>query len=166
MADTSAHAWFATQRPVASWRVWADIAQRWLALLGFLASLLDGFYGALGFGNLMGEVGDPAQAFVPHAIWGQVLEGIAVLLFVLGLIAASGWKAWVIPLALFGLAFFVQGLLIDLGFGGRLYVLLHVVTGILIIVGFGYLFGNRTRHPLSARGIRGRRGQSATTVTG
>ena len=151
MTETSAVARLSTQAPVASWRVWADVTQRWLALLGFLASLLDGFYGAQGFVNLISEVGDPALVFVPHVIVGQILYGVAALLFVLGLIAGSGWKAWVMPLVLFALAFVVQGLLLDLGFGGRSYLFLHVVSGILIIVGFGYLFGNRMRHPLARR---------------
>ena len=152
MTETSAVARLSTQAPVASWRVWADVTQRWLALLGFLASLLDGFYGAQGFVNLISEVGDPALVFVPHVIVGQILYGVAALLFVLGLIAGSGWKAWVMPLVLFALLFLVQGLISAMDH--RLHALVHGLTGILIMVGFGYLFGNRLRHPLSAR-VRG-----------
>jgi uncharacterized membrane protein YgdD (TMEM256/DUF423 family) len=141
-----------TARPVAGWRVVCDSIFRWLALLGLVLSLLQVAFAALGFWGAEEKPGDQAwgmAAFEPHAINGMVLYAIAALLFVLGLLAMSGWKSWVIPLILFALLYFVQGLLVGLGFEvSKWYGFLHALDGVLFIVGFGWLWMDRMRHRL------------------
>lgn len=141
--------------PVAGWRVTFDVIQKWVALLGLLLSLLQVAFAALGFWGAEEKPGDQAwgmEAFGLHATNGMILYTIAAVLFVLGLLALSGWKAWVIPLVLFLLLFFVQGILVGLGFGeSRWYGFLHALDGTLIIAGFAWLYFDRLRHPLKAR---------------
>jgi len=141
--------------PVAGWRVTFDVIQKWVALLGLLLSLLQVAFAALGFWGAEEKPGDQAwgmEAFGLHATNGMILYTIAAVLFVLGLLALSGWKAWVIPLVLFLLLFFVQGILVGLGFGvSRWYGFLHALDGTLIIAGFAWLYFDRLRRPLKAR---------------
>lgn len=139
-------------KPVVGWRVVCDVIFKWVALLGLLLSLLQVAFAALGFWGAEEKPGDQAwgmEAFAPHAINGMILYGIAVVLFILGLLAMSGWKAWVIPLVLFALLYFVQGMLVGLGFGvSKWFGFLHAVDGVLIIAGFAWLYLDRMRHPL------------------
>jgi hypothetical protein len=130
-----------------------DTVFKWVALLGLALSLLQVALAALGFWGAEEKPGDQAwgmAAFEPHAINGMILYTIAVVLFVLGLLARSGWKAWVIPVVLFALLYFVQGMLVGLGFGvSKWYGFLHAVDGLLIIAGFAWLYFDRMRHPLT-----------------
>lgn len=138
--------------PVAGWRVVCDTIFKWVALLGLVLSLLQVAFAALGFWGAEEKPGDQAwgmAAFEPHAVNGMILYGLAVVLLILGLLSRANWKAWVFPIVLFLLLYFVQGLLVGLGFEvSKWYGFLHAVDGILIIVGFGWLFGDRMRHPL------------------
>ncbi len=142
-------------KPVAGWRVVCDVIFKWVALLGLVLSLLQVALAALGFWGAEEKPGDQAwgmAAFEPHGINGMILYSVAALLFVLGLLAMSGWKSWVIPLILFALLYFVQGLLVGLGFGvSKWYGFLHAVDGVLIILGFTWLYIDRLRHPLKTR---------------
>lgn len=141
-----------TRKPVAGWRVICDRIFKWVALLGLLDSLLQVAFAALGFWGAEEKPGDQAwgeAAFEPHAINGMILYAIAVLLFILGLLAMSGWKALVIPVVLFALLYFVQGMLVGLGFGvSKWFGFLHAVDGVLIIAGYAWLYFDRMRHPL------------------
>lgn len=142
-----------TRKPVAGWRVICDVIFKWVALLGLVLSLLQVAFAALGFWGAEEKPGDQAwgmEAFAPHAINGMILYAIAVVLFVLGLLAMSGWKAWVVPLVLFALLYFVQGMLVGLGFGvSKWFGFLHAIDGVLIIAGFAWLYVDRMRHPLT-----------------
>lgn len=137
---------------VPGWRIACDTIFRWVALLGSVLSILQVAFAALGFWGAEEKPGDQAwgmAAFEPHVINGMILYGIAAVLFVLGLLSMSGWPRWVVPLVLFVLLFWVQGLLVGLGFSeSRWYGFLHAISGLVIIGGFGWLFGDRTRHPL------------------
>ncbi len=142
-------------KPIAGWRVITDVVFKWVALLGLLLSLTQVTFAALGFWGAEENPGDQAwgmAAFEPHAITGMILYAVAAVLFLLGVLAMSGWKSWIIPLVLFALLYFVQGLLVGLGFGvSRWYGFLHAVDGVLIIAGFAWLYYDRLRHPLQAR---------------
>lgn len=141
-----------TRKPVAGWRVTIDVIFKWVALLGLLLSLLQVTLAALGFWGAEEKPGDQAwgmAAFEPHAINGMILYIVAAVLFILGLLAMSGWKGWLIPLILFALLYFVQGLLVGLGFGvSKWFGFLHALDGVLIIAGFAWLYFDRMRHPL------------------
>lgn len=89
-------------------------------------------------------------AFEPHAINGMILYALAVVLFILGVLSRANWKVWVLPIVLFLLLYFVQGLLVGLGFGvSKWFGFLHAVDGVLIIAGFAWLYFDRLRHPLT-----------------
>ncbi|SEB44929.1 Uncharacterized membrane protein YgdD, TMEM256/DUF423 family [Paramicrobacterium humi] len=137
---------------VAGWRVVCDRILQWVALLGLVLALLQVAFAALGFWGAEEKPGDQAwgmAAFEPHAIDGQVLYIVAAVMFILGLLSRANWKVWVIPLVLFILLYFVQGLLVGLGFGiSRWFGFLHAVDGVLIIAGFAWVFFDRLRHPL------------------
>lgn len=142
-------------KPVAGWRLIFDVIQKWVALLGLLLSLLQVAFAALGFWGAEEKPGDQAwgmEAFGLHATNGMILYTVAAVLFALGILTLSGWKAWVIPLVLFLLLFFVQGILVGLGFGvSRWFGFLHALDGTLIIAGFAWLYFDRLRHPLKAK---------------
>jgi uncharacterized membrane protein YgdD (TMEM256/DUF423 family) len=81
---------------------------------------------------------------------GEVLQYLAVLLLILGLVARSGWKAWVIPLVLAVMLFTVQGILVGLGFDvNEWFGFLHAISGTVITAGFVWLMIDRWRHPLT-----------------
>lgn len=145
-----------TSRSVAGWRVACDQIFTWVALLGLILSLLQVAFAALGFWGAEENPGDQAAgmaAFEPHAITGMILYGIAIVLLILGLLSRVNWTVWVIPIVLFLLLYFVQGILVGLGFGvNRWFGFLHAVDGILILIGFGWLFADRMRHPLRRQG--------------
>ncbi|MBX3087757.1 MAG: hypothetical protein KF742_04675 [Cryobacterium sp.] len=137
---------------VAGWRITCDAIFKWVALLALICSLVQVALAALGFWGAEEKPGDQAwgmAAFEPHAIMGMVLYGLAALLFVLGILARSNWKVWLIPLVLFGLLYFVQGLLVGLGFEvSKWYGFLHALDGTLIIAALAWLYLDRLRHPL------------------
>ncbi|HEU4849370.1 MAG TPA: hypothetical protein VFS93_03075 [Terrimesophilobacter sp.] len=139
-------------KPVAGWRVVCDVIFKWLALLGLVLGLLQVAFAALGFWGAEEKPGDQAwgmAAFEPHAINGMILYGLAVVLLILGVLSRANWKVWVLPIVLFLLLYFVQGLLVGLGFGvSKWYGFLHAVDGVLIIAGFAWLYFDRMRHPL------------------
>lgn len=140
---------------VAPYRVAADIAQRWLSVAGFAICAIQVAFAALGFWGSQTNPGDESvgrAAFEPHAITGQVLQYLAVVLLILGLVAMSGWKAWVIPLVLAVLLFAVQGMLVGLGFGASPWFgALHAFDGMIITAGLVWLALDRFRHPLRPR---------------
>ena len=141
-----------SSKTIAPWRLFFDVAAKWLALLGLLLALLQIAFAALGFWGAEEKPGDKAwgmAAFEPHAINGMILYVVAAVLLIFGLLARSGWKAWVVPLVLFLLLYFVQGILVGLGFGvSKWFGFLHAVDGVLIITGFAWLYFDRMRHPL------------------
>ena len=140
---------------VAGWRVACDVIFKWVALLGLLLSLLQVAFAALGFWGAEEKPGNQAwgmAAFEPHAINGMILYSLAVVLLILGVLSRANWKVWVIPIVLFLLLYFVQGILVGLGFGvSKWYGFLHAVDGILIIAGFAWLYFDRMRYPLKTR---------------
>ncbi|MCX7521932.1 hypothetical protein OSC27_06515 [Microbacterium sp. STN6] len=139
-------------RTVAGYRVACDVAQRWLALLGVILCALQIGFAALGFWGAQlngGSEKATRAAFAPHGMNGEVLQYLAVLLLILGLLAWSGWKTWVIPLVLAVMLFTVQGILVGLGFGvGPWFGFLHAIGGTVITAGFVWLTIDRWRHPL------------------
>src|SRR5690606_39961694 len=141
-----------TGTAVANWRVVCDQIFKWVALLGLVLSLLQVAFAALGFWGAEEKPGDQEwgmAAFEPHAVNGMILYAVTIVLVILGLLSRANWSVWVIPIALFLLLYFVQGLLVGLGFGvSRWFGFLHAVDGVLIVAGFGWLFGDRMRHPL------------------
>ena len=151
---SSATASSMTGKTTAGWRVVLDIFLKWVALVGLILSLLQVAFAALGFWGAEEKPGDQAwgmAAFEPHAINGMILYTIALILLILGVLSRANWKVWVIPIVLFLLLYFVQGILVGLGFGvSKWYGFLHAVDGVLIIVGFAWLYFDRMRHPLKA----------------
>jgi hypothetical protein len=138
---------------VASYRVYADLAQRWLALVGVVLCALQVAFAAFGFWVFAtsGE-GAAREAFEAHGTNGLVLGILALVLLVLGVVARSGWKAWVIPLVLAVLLFVVQAVLAGLGFEvSPWWGFAHALDGMLIAAGFVWLMLDRWRHPLRAR---------------
>lgn len=154
MSSTTASPSQAT-RPVAGWRVVCDVLFKWIALIGLLLSLLQVPFAALGFWGAEEKPGDQAwgmAAFEWHSINAMVLYAIAIILLVLGVLSLANWKVWVLPIALFLLLYFVQGILVGLGFGlSRWYGFLHALDGVLIIALFAWLYFDRMRHPLRAK---------------
>ncbi|MBX3079909.1 MAG: hypothetical protein KF692_11845 [Cryobacterium sp.] len=149
---TQAHTPVATTKVVASYRVVCDVAQKWLALVGVILCSLQIGFAALGFWdadlNGGGEKVTRA-AFEPHAINAIVLQYLAVGLLILGLLAWSGWKGWVIPLVMAVMLFTVQGILVGLGFEVNIWFgFLHAVSGTVITAGFVWLMIDRWRHPV------------------
>lgn len=139
--------------PVATYRVVSDVAQRWFALLGVVLCALQIGFAALGFWSSQQNPGDEAAgraAFAPHAFNGQLLEYLAVLLLILGLLSHANWKVWVIPLVAAVLLFVFQGMLVGLGFGVSVWFgFLHAINGTIITAGFVWLMIDRWRHPLA-----------------
>ncbi|WP_349903255.1 hypothetical protein [Parafrigoribacterium humi] len=137
----------------AGYRSVFDAVQRWLALLGVVLCALQIGFAALGFwGAQLNGGGEQATraAFEPHGMNGEVLQYLAVLLLILGLVARSGWKAWVIPLVLAVMLFTVQGILVGLGFDvNEWFGFLHAISGTVITAGFVWLMIDRWRHPLT-----------------
>lgn len=144
-----------TARPVAGWRVVCDVLFKWVALIGLILSLLQFPFAALGFWGAEEKPGDQAwgmAAFEWHSINAMALYGVAILLFVLGILSMANWKVWVLPIALFLLLYFVQGILVGLGFGvNRWYGFLHALDGVLIVLLFAWLYIDRMRRPLRAK---------------
>ena len=136
-------------------RLFADAAQRWLAITGALLCVLQVGLAALGFWGGYQDCGSEKvtkAAFEPHAVNGELLGVVAVLLLVAGLVGRANTKAWVIPLVLGVLLWAVQGLLVGLAFGvGPYFGLLHAVDGMAIMGLFMWLAADRRRHPLTAR---------------
>jgi len=134
-------------------RVFADAAQRWLAAAGALLCVLQVGFAALGFWGGYEDGGTEKvtkSAFEPHAVNGELLGIIAVLLLIAGLVGRANKKAWVIPLVLVVLLWAVQGLLVGLAFGvGRYFGLLHALDGMAIMGLFMWLAAERRRHPLA-----------------
>lgn len=135
-------------------RIFADVAQRWLAVLGVALCAIQialaglGFWGAAraGMNQAAGEA-----AFGPHAVNGQVLEWLAAVLLAAGIVARANLKAWIIPLVLAILLWVVQGLLVGLGFGASpLFGGLHALDGTLIAAGFVWLAYDRWQHRLGS----------------
>lgn len=141
--------------PIPGWRVVCDVIAKWVALLGLILALLQVPFAALGFWGGLEKPGDEAwgrAAFDWHTLNANVLYGVAIVLFILGLLSRANWKSWVIPLVLFTLLYFVQGLLVGLGFGlSKWYGFLHAFDGVIIIIGFAWLYFDRLRHPLKWR---------------
>ncbi|WP_033371785.1 hypothetical protein [Humibacter albus] len=137
---------------VRPYRIVADRVQRIGAIVGMAVCAVQVAFAAYGFWLGTEHAGDEAAdraAFVPHAVTGQVLQYLAVLLLICGLIAWAGWKSWVIPLVLAVLLFVVQGMLVGLGFGvNPWFGALHAFDGMVITGGFVWLTIDRVRHPL------------------
>jgi hypothetical protein len=142
-----------TSSSVASYRVYADVAERWLALVGVILCALQVAFAAYGFWVFTASGQDAGEeAFGAHGTNGLVLGILAVVLLILGAVARSGWKGWVIPLVLAVLLFVVQGVLVGLGFSvSPWFGFLHALDGMLIAGGFVWLMVDRWRHPLRAR---------------
>lgn len=160
--STSTHSGVvADRRTIATYRIVADSIQRWLAMLGFILCAVQIAFAASGFWGVVENPGDQAAgiaAFEPHFIMGKVLQYLALVLLVLGVLSRANWKSWAIPLVLAILLFVVQGVLVGLGFElGRWYGALHAFDGTIITAGFVWLWYDRWRHPLSHNG--------ATTTT-
>lgn len=140
---------------VAGYRVTCDRLQRWGAVRGFVLCAVQIAFAALGFWQSSANAGDEAAgraAFAPHAMTGEVLQYLAVLLLILGLVARSGRRSWVIPLVLAVLLFVVQGMLVGLGFGVSVWFgALHAFDGTIITAGFVWLAYDRWRRPLGGR---------------
>ncbi|MBX3068370.1 MAG: hypothetical protein KF867_08195 [Cryobacterium sp.] len=143
-----------TSAGLAGYRVGAHVIARWVALLAVIACALQVAFAAYGFWIAATSGGDEAltrNAFWSHTLTGQILQYSAAALFVLGLIAWTGWKGWVIPLVLAVLLFVVQGLLVGLGFGvNPWFGALHAFDGMIITAGFVWLMVNRWRDPRKA----------------
>ncbi|HET7388055.1 MAG TPA: hypothetical protein VFJ19_15475 [Nocardioidaceae bacterium] len=133
-------------------RVGADVAQRWLSGLGLVLCALQVAFAALGFWggyNNGGSRQATESAFEAHAINGQILGVIAVLLLIAGLVSRANHKAWAIPLVLAILLWAVQGLLVGLAFdSGRYFGFLHALDGMVITALFAWLLYDRVQHRL------------------
>jgi len=144
-----------TDTPAPRYRVVADRVQAWGALLGVVLCAVQVAFAALGFWGAQEHPGDEAAdraAFDPHVVNGMILQYLAVVLLLLGIVTAVSWKVWVIPLALAILLFAVQGLLVGLGFEvGKWFGALHAFSGMAITAGFAWLMIDRFRRPLGAR---------------
>lgn len=140
---------------VRRYRVIFDRVQFVGAIAGMVICALQVAFAAFGFWQGTRHPGDEAAdraAFLPHAATGQVLQYLAVVLLICGLIAWAGWKSWVIPLVLAVLLFVVQGLLVGLGFDvNPWFGALHAFDGMVITAGFVWLTVDRARHPLLQR---------------
>lgn len=156
MSSTTATPGFETGAPaIASYRVAADVAERWLAAVGVVLCALQIVFAAAGFWGAEEKPGDQAAgmaAFAPHAMTGTILGYLAVLLLLLGLVSRANVKAWMLPLIAAVLLLVVQGMLVGLGFGvSRWFGALHAFSGTVITAGFVWLAIDRFRHPMGAR---------------
>ncbi|MEO6826546.1 MAG: hypothetical protein ABI255_02000 [Microbacteriaceae bacterium] len=140
---------------MATYRVAADVAERWLASIGIVLCAVQIAFAALGFWGATENPNDQAAgiaAFEPHAMNGAVLSYLAVVLFILGIVSRANVKAWLLPIIVAVLLFLVQGLLVGLGFEvSRWYGALHAFSGTAITAGFVWLAVDRWMHPLSRR---------------
>lgn len=79
----------------ARYRIAVDVAQRWLALLGVVLCALQIGFAALGFWGAQANRSSQSAtraAYEPHALDGQILQYLAVVLLILGVVARSGWS--------------------------------------------------------------------------
>ncbi|MGH3445788.1 MAG: hypothetical protein ACRDPB_10475 [Nocardioidaceae bacterium] len=138
--------------PASRLRIGADAAQRWLSGLGLVLCALQVAFAAMGFWggyNAGGSKADTQAAFEPHAINGQILGVVAVILLIAGLVSRANHKAWAIPLALAVLLWAVQGLLVGLAFDvGTGFGFLHALDGMVITALFAWLLVDRLQHRL------------------
>ena len=138
-------------------RVFADIAQRWLAYLGALLCVLQVGLAALGFWGGYEDGGSEKAtraAFEAHGMNGELLGVVAVLLLVAGLVGRANKKSWMLPLVLCVLLWAVQGLLVGLAFGlNRWFGMVHALDGMAIMGLFLWLAADRRRHPLARSAI-------------
>lgn len=145
-------------RTVGLVRTIADVAQRWLAVVGVALCALQIALAGLGYWTeVRTGVSEAAgrAAFAPHALNGQVLQWLAVALLVAGVIARANLRSWLIPLMLAILLWVVQGLLVGLGFGvSPAFGLLHALDGTLITAGLVWLAYDRWQHPIGRTSAR------------
>ncbi|GAB3566568.1 hypothetical protein [Spelaeicoccus albus] len=131
-------------------RAIADVAERWVATLGVVLCSVQIGLAALGFWGANLHPGNEAAdraAFAPHAMMGSVLQWVSIALLILGLIALSNWKSWVLPLIAGVLLWLVQGPLVGLGFSVSIWFgFAHAVSGTVITAALVWLMVDRWKH--------------------
>ena len=75
--------------------------------------------------------GDPSP-FALHRNWGYILGDIAVVLFIVALIARPGWKTVLMAFIVGVLTFVVQPVLVDQRHGAPIVAAFHPVTALVI----------------------------------
>jgi hypothetical protein len=118
---------------------------RWL-LLGFL--VLGGvqiFLAGLGAFRLDNQGVSGDVAFAPHRAVGFTMGGVALVIFVLALIARPGTRAVILSAVLFLLAFLAQSVLASLADNTVLFGGLHALDGLAILCIAGFLYASARR---------------------
>jgi Family of unknown function (DUF6220) len=120
----------------------------WAVLAFLLAGCAQIFLAGLGvfsFGDH--DVAGGTSAFDAHKTLGFTLAGVAVVIFILALIARAGALSLVLCAVLIVQTTLLQSLLAGLADNTALFGGLHALDGILILGIAGFLYARVWRHP-------------------
>jgi len=133
------------------WRRGVDRAFIYLMTLFFIAVLVQVFLAGVGvFGDHVAKVED-ASSFDPHRNLGFILGGVAVILFILAVLARATQATWIGALVLALLAFVAQSALAGGGESNKWVGGLHALDGIIILLLAGWLTGTGHRRMAAER---------------
>ena len=123
----------------------AQAGYRWLLLAFLVLGAVQIFLAGLGAFRLDNQGVSGDVAFAPHRAVGFTMGGVALVIFVLALIARPGTRAVILSAVLFLLAFLAQSLLAGLADNTVLFGGLHALDGLAILglAAFLYLAARR-----------------------
>lgn len=120
----------------------------WAVLAFLLAGCAQIFLAGLGvFSFADHDVAGGTSAFDAHKTLGFTLAGVAVVIFILALIARAGALSLVLCAVLIVQTTLLQSLLAGLADNTALFGGLHALDGILVLGIAGFLYARVWRHP-------------------
>lgn len=120
----------------------------WAVLAFLLAGCAQVFLAGLGvfsFGDH--DMAGGTSAFDAHKTLGFTLAGVAIIIFILALIARAGALSLVLCAVLIVQTTLLQSLLAGLADNTALFGGLHALDGILVLAIAGFLYARVWRHP-------------------
>jgi len=132
--DTSGRAGRGSPGTLTGARRGADIAYGYLSALFVVGVLVQVYLAGIGVWGINAlKVGD-ASSFAAHRSWGFVLEGVAVVLLVLALIARQSVRTMIAALVLALLVVIAQSALASAGDSNQWIGGLHALDGMFILL--------------------------------
>jgi hypothetical protein len=123
----------------------ARTAYQWVLLAFLLLGGVQIFLAGLGAFRLDNQGVSGDVAFAPHRAVGFTMGGVALVIFVLALIARPGTRAVILSAVLFLLAFLAQSLLAGLADNAVLFGGLHALDGLAILCIAAFLYASARR---------------------
>ena len=129
----------------AGWRQAARTGYEWLLAAFLVLGAAQIFLAGLGVFRL-NDLQAPSQtAFAPHRAVGFTMGGVALVIFILALIARPGTRAVILSAVLFLLAFLAQSLLAGLADNTAAFGGLHALDGLAILCIAAFLYASARR---------------------